>query len=172
MIGGGDWAKDRVVADTMRAWSKRQSVKIRCPDATRPWQHVLEPLSGYLSLGSDLFKSPRLNHEAFNFGPSTPSTQNVLDLLENMHGHWIDGGFEEFTPYEITEKLPFREAELLKLNCDKAKFLLDWSSALDYQQTVSYVVDWYKHYYVNESDMSPVTDKQIQNFENILKDNK
>jgi len=84
VIGGGDWAKDRIVVDCMKSWAEGRSVEIRCPEATRPWQHVLEPLSGYLTLGVNLTSAKTLSGESFNFGPRAEQTKTVLQLLTDL----------------------------------------------------------------------------------------
>ena len=84
VIGGGDWAKDRIVVDCMKAWSENKKVEIRAPKATRPWQHVLEPLSGYLNLGQELYNNPKLHGEAFNFGPRAEQNHTVEELLIDL----------------------------------------------------------------------------------------
>jgi CDP-glucose 4,6-dehydratase len=88
VIGGGDWARDRIVADCMRAWSAAAPVEIRSPKATRPWQHVLEPLSGYLALGAALHESAKLHGEAFNFGPRAEHNHTVLELIQSLAQGW------------------------------------------------------------------------------------
>lgn len=168
VIGGGDWAVDRIVVDTVKAWSSDRPVDIRCPDATRPWQHVLEPLSGYLRLGQSLWESTELNHEAFNFGPSTPETHKVTDLLQSMHSAWFESRTGVTEPFQITDNVPFNEAGLLKLNCDKAKHCLNWTSSLSYEKTVEMIVQWYKAFYSASSDMKYLTDSQISYFEECL----
>lgn len=141
VIGGGDWAKDRIVADCMRAWSQNATVTIRSPFATRPWQHVLEPLSGYLLLGQDLFESDKNNGQSFNFGPRAEQNRTVGDLLNDLGRTW---GFDESNRgYTATEKVPFHEAGLLKLNCDKALFFLKWEATLSYDECVRMTSEWY-----------------------------
>jgi len=167
VIGGGDWAKDRIVVDCVRAWSEKRSVDIRSPQATRPWQHVLEPLSGYLSLGSAVLDRSDLHGEAFNFGPKAEQNRTVVDLLKDLSAHW---GFEDHSDaYSITDNIPFHEAGLLKLNCDKALFHLKWESNLDYAETIEFVGEWYRSYYRNNGqiDMYDLTLKQIENYERI-----
>jgi len=112
VIGGGDWAKDRIVADCMRAWGEGRSVEIRSPNATRPWQHVLEPLSGYLSLGQALVQQSQLHGEAFNFGPRAGQNQTVVELLGALGQHW--GFTHSDQAYRVTANAPFREAGLLR----------------------------------------------------------
>lgn len=165
VIGGGDWAKDRIVVDTVLAWASELPVEIRSPDATRPWQHVLEPISGYLCLGAELWGSAGMHGEAFNFGPSTPDTHKVIDLLNEMYQRWFGGEKQSFEPYILTASVPFNEAGLLKLNCDKAKHHLGWSSTLSYEQTVRLIVDWYKAYYSGAADIRSITNTQIEEFE-------
>ena len=88
VIGGGDWAADRIVPDCVRAWSRGEIVKLRSPYAIRPWQHVLEPLSAYLNLASSLNDTPNLHGEAFNFGPSFENNHTVFDLVQEMGKYW------------------------------------------------------------------------------------
>jgi CDP-glucose 4,6-dehydratase len=159
VIGGGDWAKDRIVADCMRAWNEGRVVEIRSPRATRPWQHVLEPLSGYLTLGQALAHTPGLHGEAFNFGPRAEQNRTVVQLLEDLGRHW---GFPSVDrAYSITADIPFHEAGLLKLNCDKALFHLKWEPTLEYAETVKLVGDWYGGFYRDRADMYALTESQI-----------
>ena len=88
VIGGGDWARDRIVPDCVRAWNKNEIVEIRSPNATRPWQHVLEPLSGYLTLGQQLYTGNKLSGESFNFGPMSQHSHTVEHLLQDMSKKW------------------------------------------------------------------------------------
>ena len=165
VIGGGDWAKDRIVVDCVSSWSKSKTVDIRCPDATRPWQHVLEPLSGYLLLGSKAANDSSLNGEAFNFGPNPDSNKTVVNLIEDLATNW---GFEDLDKaFNISDNLPFHEASLLKLNCDKALFHLNWKANLNYRSTINLISDWYSSYYNKTSvDMEQLTNKQIAFYEN------
>ena len=164
VIGGGDWARDRIVADCMRAWSEGRSVEIRCPLATRPWQHVLEPLSGYLALGVALRDHVSLDGEAFNFGPRAEQNRTVLELLGDLALSW--GFTDSNRAYRVTGNIPFHEAGLLKLNCDKALFHLKWSPTLDYEQTIRLVGEWYRAYYRHKPDMHRFTVEQIRTYEN------
>jgi CDP-glucose 4,6-dehydratase len=170
VIGGGDWAKDRLVVDCIRAWSEKRIVDIRSPQATRPWQHVLEPLSGYLTLGQALTDQSPLHGEAYNFGPRAEQNHTVVELLGDIAKRW---GFA--TPdeaYRITENLPFYEAGLLKLNCDKALSHLKWESNLAYQETIRFVSDWYAAYYCERGDMYALTLEQINDYECIAAERK
>lgn len=143
VIGGGDWAEDRIVPDCMRAWSRGETVPLRNPLATRPWQHVLEPLSGYLNLAMTLNESSALHGEAFNFGPLAQQNHSVGDLVAAMTAHWDKVRWEDVSaqyggPYE---------SGLLKLNCDKALFHLRWRAVWDFETTVRETAIWYRHYY-------------------------
>jgi len=167
VIGGGDWANDRIVVDCMEAWSKRQSVEIRSPEATRPWQHVLEPLSGYLNLGVELYENDDLHGEAFNFGPRAEQNHTVKQLLEYLSKYWhFDNVSDAFT---ITDNIPFHEAGLLKLNCDKALTLLKWQATLNYKDTIKFTSEWYYDHYQDNEDMIAKTIQQISEYENIAK---
>lgn len=167
VIGGGDWAKDRIVADIYRAWSEGRSVEIRSPTATRPWQHVLEPLSGYLTLGMNLSECPELHGEAFNFGPPAEQNRTVLGLLEDLSQHW---GFSRSNDaYSVTDNIPFHEAGLLKLNCDKALFHLRWEPTLDYNETVSFIASWYTTFYKGEGEIASLTREQLNSYGAIAK---
>ena len=165
VIGGGDWAKDRIVVDCMQAWNENRSVEIRSPMATRPWQHVLEPLSGYLILGQSLAEDQGLHGEAFNFGPQAGRNHTVVELLQDLGKYW---GFNDpADAYKITDNIPFHEAGLLKLNCDKALCSLEWESNLDYDETIQLVGNWYKAFYKDKVDTFEYTIKQIDQFEGL-----
>lgn len=163
VIGGGDWAKDRIVPDCMRSWDSEMAVKIRSPNATRPWQHVLEPLSGYLRLGQKLYEDEKLNGEAFNFGPATTQNYTVAELIREMQKHWENGEMEITTGVASGKK----EANLLKLCCDKALHLLDWQATLDFEETVKITVDWYRSYYSGEQDIFKLTCDQIKTYTDL-----
>lgn len=164
VIGGGDWAKDRLIPDCIRAWSNGEQVEIRSPHSTRPWQHVLEPLSGYLALGWMLTKDSSLSGESFNFGPAAQINKTVLQLLEDLSSFFAKG---DGTAYSITANIPFDEARLLKLNCDKALHFLKWYAILDYPQLMEFTGSWYSHFYRGDTDMLEYSRKQIKDYEQI-----
>jgi len=165
VIGGGDWAKDRIVVDCMNSWSKDKSVEIRSPEATRPWQHVLEPLSGYLALGEALYSDDTFNGEAFNFGPRAEQNHTVKELLQDLSSYW---NFKDVNDaFNITDNIPFHEAGLLKLNCDKALFYLKWQANMEYQDTIRFTSSWYYDFYKNDVNILDKTLEQIQEYENI-----
>ena len=163
VIGGGDWAQDRIVVDCIKSWADGKTVEIRSPDATRPWQHVLEPLSGYLTLGANLFVGSNLRGESFNFGPKAEQNRTVLELMKDL-----GSGFDipkDISKYKVIDNIPFHEAGLLKLNCDKALFYLKWEANLSYEDCIKLVREWYLSYY-NKRDMYKFTLNQIDFYEN------
>ncbi|MDO4191446.1 MAG: CDP-glucose 4,6-dehydratase [Bacteroidales bacterium] len=168
VIGGGDWSADRIVVDTIKAFSQGKPVEIRSPKATRPWQHVLEPLSGYLRLAQMLTEGHVNSGEAFNFGPRAEQTKTVLQLVTDLASLW------HMTPEQavkVTDQIPFEEAKLLKLNCDKALAYLQWHSTCSYNETVRMIVDWYSAYYNGDKEqMFELTNHQIAHYEQCAKD--
>ena len=166
VIGGGDWASDRLIPDCMRSWSKNEIVDIRNPQSTRPWQHVLEPLSGYLLLGADLYENNRLHGEAYNFGPSDNLSYPVSSLIEELGKYWDNVKWADTSD----EKEHLHEAGLLKLNCDKALFDLNWRAVLKFEETVKMTAEWYKIFYQNDhKSMHDFTISQINNYTNLAK---
>lgn len=143
VIGGGDWAEDRIIPDCIRAWSTDKVASLRNPLATRPWQHVLEPLSGYIALSLKLKNNSKLHGEPFNFGPSFSKSYSVSDLVSGMANHWDKVRFEE----KISDLSGNHESGLLKLNCDKALYNLEWHSCWDFDKTVKETALWYRNYY-------------------------
>jgi CDP-glucose 4,6-dehydratase len=164
VIGGGDWAPNRIIPDTVRAWSDDQPVLIRSPKATRPWQHVLEPLSGYLHLGERLMNNLDLCGQSFNFGPAADQVFTVDQCLYAMAEHWPFKTFHE--PFLVKRESPqFHEAGLLKLNCDKAFHELGWKPALTFKDSVSMTADWYYNFYEHgPGAMLELTRKQLAGF--------
>ncbi|RHX78260.1 CDP-glucose 4,6-dehydratase [Leptospira yasudae] len=161
VIGGGDWANDRIVPDCVKAWSKGESVSIRSPLATRPWQHVLEPLSGYLWLGARLYlQQEDLNGEAFNFGPEASVNQTVEELLNAMVERWPGVKWEVPQGFESGGK----EANLLKLSCDKVLFHLKWQAVLGFTETVDFTVNWYRNWLEKKETIYDFTLSQISHY--------
>jgi CDP-glucose 4,6-dehydratase len=148
VIGGGDWAESRIVPDCVRAWSNNERVSIRNPHATRPWQHVLEPLSGYLTLARALNESSALHGEPFNFGPPANQNHSVGELVEAMSAHWQKVSWQDDSELENGP----HECGLLKLNCDKALHFLNWQAVWDFSKTVSATSNWYKAFYEADSE--------------------
>ena len=143
VIGGGDWADDRIVPDCIRSWSSNEVVELRNPSSTRPWQHVLEPLSGYLVLALKLYDTHDFHGEAFNFGPQSALNASVGELVSLMASHWGNAQYLDLS----TGNDLLHESVLLKLNCDKALHYLDWTSVWDFATTVKATIDWYTLYY-------------------------
>ena len=164
VIGGGDWAEDRIVPDCIRAWSTGKPVEVRSPRATRPWQHVLEPLSGYLWLGARMLSDPSLDGEAFNFGPGDQQDKTVADLLESMAGRWPGADWEIAAADQAG-----REAALLKLSCDKALHRLDWRAVLQFPETVSLTIDWYRTWHERDEDLHQFTTDQIEHYTRLAR---
>ncbi len=159
VIGGGDWAQDRIVPDCVRAWSIGEPVQVRNLRATRPWQHVLEPLSGYLLLGQKLFEKPELNGEPFNFGPDAYQNYTVAELIAEMQ-KILKGKVEEIQNSKDEKK----ESALLKLCCDKSLHLLGWRANLNFKETVKFTIDWYRKYYEQTEDVFSMTCNQIEEY--------
>lgn len=167
VIGGGDWAVDRIVPDCMKSWSKNETVEIRSPEATRPWQHVLEPLSGYLALGSELANSNSKHGEAYNFGPPAHQNYSVRLLIDEMAKYWNNVCWNDTS--QSQEHL--HEAGLLKLNCDKALSDLNWMPTLQFEETVRMTVQWYKAFYENDADsLYDFTMAQIVEYTQLAKE--
>jgi CDP-glucose 4,6-dehydratase len=166
VIGGGDWAEDRIVPDCIKSWSNNKVVDIRSPNSTRPWQHVLEPLSGYLVLAESLAISGKHHGEAYNFGPSSNQNFSVTDLIKEMSKYWDKVKWKDIS--ENDDKV--HEAGLLKLNCDKALLDLNWRPTLGFNKTIEMTVEWYKSYYQNNQDsMLEFTINQINFFSKLHK---
>jgi CDP-glucose 4,6-dehydratase len=163
VIGGGDWSVDRIVPDCVKAWSEGKVVELRNPHATRPWQHVLEPLSGYLALATELSLNPDLHGEAFNFGPQAQQNKSVLELVKSMANTWDKVKWEDVSG---TTKGPY-ESGLLKLNCDKALHLLNWHAVMDFEQTVKFTTEWYRNYYNDKASITDFTNSQINSYREV-----
>ena len=157
VIGGGDWARARILPDCVRAWSQQKAAQIRNPSATRPWQHVLEPLSGYLWLGASLLDSDKLHGEAFNFGPDQSVSQSVGELIEIFLTDWGSGKWKH--KQDNSNK---KESMLLKLSCDKALHFLNWHSVLSFNDTVRLTAQWYQSHYRGKENMYRFSLEQIK----------
>ena len=157
VIGGGDWAPSRVVPDCIRAWSNNKKVNIYSPNSTRPWQHVLEPLGGYLLLMEILYKNEiNINGESFNFGPKANQDMKVSELVTYLANKW---GKE--ASYNLTNS-KIKESALLKLNCDKAKALLNWSPVFSIKDTLEMTAIWYGEFYNSPDKIPYISDNQIK----------
>lgn len=158
VIGGGDWSVDRIVPDCIRSLKEKKPVLIRNPKSVRPWQHVLEPLYGYLILAAKLFKDPKKYSGAYNFGPLSKSMKTVEELARQVIKCWGQGGIK----YE-KNSTDFYESVMLHLNCAKAKQVLKWSQQWDFDKTVLKTVQWYKHV-LSENPAISITKQQINDY--------
>ncbi|MBC8739242.1 CDP-glucose 4,6-dehydratase [Paraburkholderia sp. UCT31] len=165
VIGGGDWAVDRIVADCIRAWCNGKPVDLRSPNATRPWQHVLEPLSGYLTLASKMVDRVELHGESFNFGPRAEQNATVLELLRSLAKIW--GFSDPGEGYVVTNNSPFQESSLLKLNIDKALLELRWEPNLSYSECMEITGVWYRDVQKADASASELTSRQIAEYERV-----
>ncbi len=149
VIGGGDWAENRIVPDCIKAWERNLPVEIKSPKSTRPFQHVLEPLSGYILLAEKLNLLEEINGQSFNFGPLSNSNHEVIDVVQELSKNW------EKSKWKIinNNKNEFRESKLLKLNCDKALSLLNWEPTLNFEKTMQLTSKWYFDFY-NKKDFN------------------
>ena len=165
VIGGGDWALDRLVPDCVRAIESNQIIEIRNPHATRPWQHVLEPLSGYLLLGHLLFNKGKKYAEGFNFGPDNESVLTVAEVAKQVVKNYGKGEIK------VHKKDNLHEANLLTLDINKAHKILNWVPSLTAGQAIEKTVAWYKNFYEGK-DMEQFSLNQIQEYEDNLLWNK
>ena len=162
VIGGGDWADNRIVPDCIKAWIKGNTVDIKSPESTRPFQHVLEPLNGYITLAEKLKLNKKLSGHSFNFGPPSNFNYKVIDVVKELSKKWTDAS------WEINAKqTKYSESKLLKLNCDKALSLLNWEPTLDFNTTINMTSDWYYSFYKNKNlDVLEKCRKQIKDYMN------
>lgn len=162
VIGGGDWAQDRIIPDAVRAFINNEPLMIRSPLATRPWQHVMEPLSGYLLICQKLFENPSQFAESWNLGPNDKDVQPVSVLADYLVNAWEQGA-----RWQLDKQVQYHEAHDLKLDCSKAKILLNWQPIWGLEQTLSETVKWYKSWH-EKADMNYVTLQQIDSFHKSL----
>ena len=157
VIGGGDWAEDRLIPDILRSFDASKPVIIRNPNATRPWQHVLEPLSGYLSLAEQLFKNPGEFSEGWNFGPHDHDVRPVDWILDQMTNLWPGASWaldQDDNPHEAT---------LLKLDMSKASAILGWTPTWRLDTTLAKIIGWHKHW-IEGADMRVECINEINEF--------
>lgn len=161
VIGGGDWSEDRLVADMIKAFIKKEPVVIRNPNAIRPWQYVLDPLHGYLSLCEKMWDDGKKFAEAWNFGPKDEDAKPVSWIVETLIKHWGDGASWRHDAGEHPH-----EATYLKLDCSKAHHVLGWKPKMDISRSLQHIVRWYKSYLENR-DMRSATIDEIIGFEKM-----
>ncbi len=166
VIGGGDWALDRLIPDCIRGINNGADIEIRNPIAVRPWQHVLEPLSGYLLLGENLLDNGNNFTEGYNFGPNEDSVLTVADVAKRVTEVYGKGNVV------VGEKSPLHEAGLLMLNIEKAKKVLNWTPTYNADTAIKKTVEWYKHFYNKDVNMYEYTLNQINEYEGNIVWNK
>jgi len=164
VIGGGDWSEDRLIPDCMKSWSKNKKVVIRSPNSTRPWQHVLDALYGYITLSINLKKNSKLNGQVFNFGPALNNNYKVIEVLKLAKKFW-DKVFWKI----LDKKKKDYESNLLKLNSSKAKTILKWNCNLSLKETIYFTTDWYKYFYIKKKNMYNFSKNQISLFYQKIK---
>jgi CDP-glucose 4,6-dehydratase len=161
VIGGGDWARDRLVPDIMTALANGEAPRIRNPASIRPWQHVLEPLSGYLLVAERLFEHRPGTGESWNFGPNTDAVQPVSSVADAMCAAW--GGGASWTRDDRQQP---HEARVLTVDSSKARTRLAWRPRLDHRDTVAWTVEWYKAHAAS-GDMATYTQRQIRRYQEL-----
>jgi CDP-glucose 4,6-dehydratase len=164
VIGGGDWSSNRLIPDCIKQWGKKRNIIIKNPLSTRPWQHVLEAVFGYIFLATNLAKNNYLHGESFNFGPSKNSNYNVISVVRMAKKFWKD------IKWSIKKKKSksFKEANLLRLNINKAKRILGWKPMLKFDKSISMTIDWYKNYYFKIENNRSLSMKQIKYYKEIF----
>jgi CDP-glucose 4,6-dehydratase len=159
VIGGGDWAQDRLIPDILKAFENGEQVLIRNPHSIRPWQHVLEPLSGYLILAQSLYTQPNSYAEGWNFGSNDEDAKPVEFIVKRLAEIWGDNA-----TWALDNNINPHEANYLKLDCSKAKARLNWKSKWPLDEALNRIVEWQK-YYQQGVDMQSVTFAQIANYQ-------
>jgi len=161
VIGGGDWAEDRLIPDILRSFEKSESVVIRNPKATRPWQHILEPLSGYLILAQKLYEDQYKYSEGWNFGPDDKDVKPVRWILDKMISNWPNSS------WILEQNSSQHEAAFLKLDNSKAKSELDWSPTWGLSDTLEKIIDWHKAW-INKEDIQAICLSEIEKYTNDM----
>ena len=163
VIGGGDWSENRLIPDAIRSINKKQTIFLRNPYFNRPWQHVLEPLYGYLILASKLYNNPNKFSGGWNFGSKKNTVTDVLSVVNQIIHDWGDGRVKFY------KKKKYYEQENLQLNINKAKKILKWEPCWTIKKSISKTVEWYKDYLVNNKNAEQITKKQIVEYLNDIK---
>ena len=163
VIGGGDWAPGRVVPDAVRAWLENRPLVLRNPSATRPWQHVLEPLGGYLLTAAALDRNVLNTGESFNFGPAEQASRTVGDLVAGLRSR-LGGALSLRIEYEEST---LSESGLLRLSSEKAQQILSWQPVLDFERNLDWTAKWYTQKSLGD-DALELALEQIRNYQNLL----
>ena len=165
VIGGGDWSDNRLIPDCVRFWSNKKKALIRNPNSTRPWQHVLEAINGYLILAINLSKDKKkkIHGQSFNFGPPIKNNYSVIDLVNEIRKNWRKINWKKVS----ANKYP--ESKLLKINSTKARKVLNWMCLLNFNKTAEFVAKWYKNYYEHsKTNIYDYSMYQILEFEKLI----
>lgn len=162
VIGGGDWSENRLIPDCVKAIENNEKIVIRNPISTRPWQHVLEPIGGYLLLGQKLLEGSILETGAWNFGPVFSNIITVEELVSEIIKKYGKGEYE----VRLNKNAP-KESNFLALDISKATRKLNWQPLLNFNETLKFTIDWYKNYKLNE--VSKICSDQIEEYENLWK---
>lgn len=158
VIGGGDWQKNRIIPDCIKALENNESIYLRNPKSIRPWQYVLEPLRGYILLGEKMTKNPQQFSSSFNFAPNLDSVVTVEKLADLVVGYYGNGNIEK----NLTSDNSYYESKVLNLDISKSYFMLDWYPKLNIAETVNYTIDWYKNY--NKGNVYDLCVEQIKRY--------
>jgi len=161
VIGGGDWGQDRLIPDIIRGIIDRTKIKIRYPNAIRPWQYIMDPINGYLMLIEKLWSKGDSFNEGWNFGPSNNDNKSVKWIVEKLSKQW-----EREINWDLDDAQNPHEENYLSLDCSKARTKLDWMPKIDLEKALSWTTDWYKNYEQN-NDMRQFTEQQIMNFNSL-----
>ena len=167
VVGGGDWNSGRIIPDCIDALNKNKSVVIRNSNSSRPWQHVLEIVYGYMKLALLLNKNKKLNGQSFNFGPSNTKIFKVIDILKEIKNEW-----KSFQWLNIDDRKNIRETKMLVLNCNKSKKILKWNLRINFKKTIKLTLEWYKAYYSSKTSQKKIidiTEKQRLDYCKIIK---
>jgi len=166
VIGGGDWAKDRIVPDCIRALIANKKIMVRNPSSIRPWQFVLEPISGILWLGSELYTKPEKFSEAWNLGPNQISNMTVKKVVQNTIRIWDKDGSEKGSWLDTSKESKNQPNESISLLLDSTKALtsLEWKTIYSFETTINQTISWYKSYYNNYTSMKELSVHQIEQY--------
>ena len=167
VIGGGDWSNGRLIPDCIRSWSKGKEVNIRNLNSTRPWQHVLEVLNGYLILAYNLEKKKKFNGASFNFGPKLSDKKKVIDVLNECKLYWKSAKWKKISK----NRNSFKESKLLHLNINKIKKYLNWKNHLNFKDTINLTISWYKNFYEKKLNVYNFSLNQIKYYQRKISKN-
>ena len=164
VIGGGDWSDNRLIPDCMKSWLKNKKAVIRNPGSTRPWQHVLDVINGYVTLAYFLKKKKNKFHgEAFNFGPNSKKNYKVIEIIRNIKKYWHE------IKWDTVKKRKFKENKLLNLDSNKSYKKMNWKPLLSKDDTIKLTVQWYREYGKNKKNNLKISLEQINYFKKLIK---